>query len=233
MRRHWICAACLALLAGAAATSGASAAATRGTTARTITVNGTGIVTTVPDQAEFTFGVSVTATTAKTALAANARRMNSLIAAIEKQGIAERDIQTAEISLSPNTNDNGTKILDFTASNSVTVMTKAISKAGAIVDAAVAAGANTISGPTLTPSGQLGLERRALAAAVADARARALAIAAASHVKLGAVRTVTETSSSPVTYSPAPKEAAAAASTPVEAGTVQTEEDVTVTFAIA
>jgi hypothetical protein len=218
-------------LAAAAALAGTASASTA--EARTITVNGTGIVTTVPNQAEFSFGVSVTAANAKAALTANGRRMNSLIAAIKKQGIADRDIQTAEISLSPNTNDNGTKIINFSASNSVTVTTKAISKAGAIVDAAVAAGANTISGPTLTPSDQLGLERRALAAAVADARARALAIAAASHVKLGAVRTVTETSSSPVTYSPAPKEAVAAGSTPVEAGTVQTEEDVTVTFAIA
>jgi hypothetical protein len=158
--------------------------------------------------------------------------MSSLIAVIKKQGIAERDIQTAEISLSPNTNDNGTKILNFTATNTVSVTTKAIARAGSIVDAAVAAGANTISGPTLTPSGQLLLERHALTAAIADARARALTIATAAHVRLGAVRTVTEVSSSPVTFSPSAK-SSALSSTPVEAGSVQTEEDVTVTFAIA
>ena len=44
---------------------------------------------------------------------------------------------------------------------------------------------------------------------------------------------MTEVSSSPVTFSPSPKEGVAASSTPVEAGTVQTEEDVTVTFSIA
>jgi hypothetical protein len=213
---------------GAAVTAGASASP-----ARTITVNGTGIVTSVPNEAEFSFGVSVTGATAKIALSANARRMNALIAAIEQQGISDRNIQTAEISLSPNTNDNGTKILNFTASNSVTVMTKAIAKSGSIVDAAVAAGANTISGPTLTPSDQLSLQHRALTVAVGDARARAVAIALAAHVRLGAVQTVTEVSSSPVTFSPAPKESAAAAGTPVEAGTVQTEEDVTVTFSIS
>jgi uncharacterized protein YggE len=228
MKAFWISSVLVALLAGTAATAGASVAV-----ARTITVNGVGIITSVPDQAEFSFGVSVTGQTANAALTANAGRMNALIAAIKKQGIPDRDIQTAEISLSPNTNNNGTKILDFTASNSVTVITKAIARAGAIVDAAVAAGANTISGPTLTPSDQLSLERRALGAAIGDARARALAIAAAAHVRLGVVLTVTEVSSSPVTFGPGPRASAVAPSTPVEAGTVKTEEDVTVTFSIS
>ena len=228
MKAFWTSSMLVIALAGATTTAGASGAATR-----TITVNGIGIVTSVPDQAQFSFGVSVTGQTANAALTANASRMNALIAAIKKQGIPDRDIQTAEISLSPNTNNNGTQILNFTASNSVTVITKAIAKAGAIVDAAVAAGANTISGPTLTPSDQLSLQRRALGAAIGDARARALAIAVAAHVRLGEVRTVTEVSSSPVTFSPAPKAGIAASSTPVEAGTVQTEEDVTVTFSIS
>lgn len=109
--------------------------------------------------------------------------------------------------------------------------TKAIAKAGAIVDAAVGAGANLVSGPSLGPSGELVLQRRALKAAVADARARAQAIAQASHVRLGRVQSVSETSSSPITFSPSPK-AAAASGTPVEPGSVQVEEDVTVTFAI-
>jgi uncharacterized protein YggE len=228
MRASWISPLLVLGLAGTAATATASAAPDR-----TITVNGTGIVTSVPNQAQFSFGVSVTGQTANAALTENARRMNALIAAIKGQGIPDRAIQTAEISLSPNTNSDGTKILNFSASNSVTVMTTAIAKAGTIVDAAVAAGANTISGPTLTPSDQLLLERHALAAAIGDARARALAIAAAAHVKLGVVRTVTEVSSSPVTFSPSPKVNAAVAATPVEAGTVQTEEDITVTFAIS
>jgi len=216
----------LLALAAAVAASPATAA-----TSRTITVNGTGIVTTVPDEAQFTFGVSTTAPSAKAALGANAARMNQLIAALKSAGIAPADIQTAEISLSPNTNDNGSKVLSFTASNSVTVKTKQISKAGPIVDAAVGAGANLVSGPSLGPSGQSALQRRALQKAVADARGRALAIAQAAHVRLGPVMTVSEGSSSPVQFAPAPK-AAASAATPVEPGSVQVEEDVTVTFAI-
>lgn len=216
-----------------AATAFAVAAGSTATAApqRTITVQGTGIVTTVPDEAQFTFGVSTTASTAKAALGGNAARMNRLIAALKAGGIAPADIQTAQISLSPNTNENGSRVLSFTASNSVTVKTKAIAKAGSIVDAAVGAGANLVGGPSLGPSDQRALQRRALKAAVADARGRALAIAQAAHVRLGAVQTVSETSTTPITFAPSPK-AAAASSTPVEPGSAQVEEDVTVAFAI-
>jgi uncharacterized protein YggE len=202
-------------------------------TPRTITVQGTGIVNTVPDRAQFTFGVSVTGPTAKAALTANAARMNGLIAAVKARGIPASAIQTAEVSLTPNTSQNGNKILNFTAADSVTVTTKVIAQAGSIVDAAVAAGANTVSGPSLSPSNQAALQRAALQKAVADAHARALAIAQAAHVQLGAVRTVTEGTSTPITFGEAPKAAAAVASTPLEPGTVQVEEDVTVTYAIA
>jgi uncharacterized protein YggE len=217
----------LALLTAAAV----AVAPATGTPSRTITVQGTGIVTTVPDEAQFTFGVSTTASTAKAALGANAARMNRLIAALKAAGIAPADIQTAQISLSPNTNENASKVLSFTASNSVTLKTKQIAKAGSIVDAAVAAGANLVSGPSLGPSDQRLLQRRALKAAVADAHGRALAIAQAAHVKLGAVISVSETSSSPVQFAPTAK-AASSSGTPVEPGSVQVEEDVTAIFAI-
>ena len=72
----------------AAAVAGASRASAAAR--RTITVQGTGIVTTVPNEAQFTFGVSVTAPTAKAALTANARRMNALIAAIKARASRRR-----------------------------------------------------------------------------------------------------------------------------------------------
>src|SRR5580765_233080 len=203
------------LLAAATALAAGSVTATAAPL-RTITVQGTGIVTTVPDEAQFSFGVSTTASNAKSALSGNASRMNRLIAALKRAGITPADIQTAQISLSPNTNENGSRVLSFTASNSVTVKTRLIAKAGAIVDAAVGAGANLVSGPSLGPSDQRSLQRRALKAAVADARGRALAIAKAAHVRLGAVVTVNETSSSPIQFAPTAKASAESSSTPVE-----------------
>jgi len=220
--------ACLTALSATAGAAGTAAAAG----SRTISVEGIGIVTSVPNEAQFSFGVSTTAKTAHAALTANAARMNRLIAAIKAQGIPATDIQTSEISLDPNENDNETKIIDFTASNTVTVLTKQIAKAGSIVDAAVTAGSNVVDGPSLTRSDQTELTKQALKAAVADARVRALTIATAAGVKLGAVISVMESSGTPVTEASAAPKESVAAGTPVEPGTTQTEEDVSVTFAI-
>jgi len=222
--------AALLVLAGALGATGAGASAAG---PRTITVSGTGIITTVPNQASFNFGVSTTGKTAQEALRANATRMNKVIDALKAAGLTGADLQTAEISLTPNTNENGTVVINFSASNSVTATTSDIGKAGPIIDAAVGAGANLVSGPSLTESDQILLTRQALAAAIANAHERAEAIAQAADVGLGVVETVTEVSSSTPPILPSVAERAAAPSTPVEAGTVQTEEDVTITYGIA
>jgi uncharacterized protein YggE len=229
MRRSGIVA--VAGLVAALAVFAATANAATATVPRTITVNGTGIVKSVPDQADFTFGVSTNANSARAALSANATRMTKVIAVLKEQGIAAADIQTAQISLSPNMNQAGTTVVSYTASNSVTARTKNIAKSGGIIDAIVKVGANLVGGPSLTPSDQHLLARKALKAAMADARARAQVIAAAAHVKLGRVRAVSEAGNGPVTDSQVA--AKSFSTTPVEAGTVQTEADLTVTFDIA
>ena len=200
---------------------------------RTITVSGSGSVTVVPNRASFSFGVTTQGRTAAGALAENAAEMRKVIAALKDAGIAPADIQTQSVSLSPRYSNDGESILGYTASNSVSATAKDINKAGSIVDAAVAAGANQVSGPSLTRSDSSSLYRRALKAAVADARSKAAAIAAASHVRLGAVRSVTEGSSSPVPVPLAAKAAGPTESTPVQPGTQQIEASVTVEFAIS
>jgi uncharacterized protein len=219
---------CLALAAvfAAIATPASSAAPPR-----TITVNGTGIVETTPTTADFTFGVAANGTTATAALSANAGRMTKVIAAIKRQGIATGDIQTAQISLAPNENQAGDKILNYTATNSVAVHVRGLAKAGPVVDAAVQAGANQVDGPSLAASDQLVLSRNALKAAIADARARAQVIAAAAGVRLGPVQSVSEQNTT--TPLPLGAEANKSASTPVSAGTVSIESDVTVVFLIS
>jgi uncharacterized protein YggE len=200
---------------------------------RTITVTGMGSITVVPNRAAFSFGVTTQGRTAAAALAENAAQMRKVIAALKGEGIAAADIQTQSVSLSPRYSNDGEMILGYTASNSVSATAKDINKAGLIVDAAVAAGANQVSGPSLTRGDSVTLYRRALQAAVADARAKAAAIASASRARLGVVRSVTEGSSAPVPIPFAGKAAAAPDSTPVEPGTQQIQASVTVEFAIS
>ena len=119
----------------------------------------------------------------------------------------------------------------YVADNSVSAKTK-IAGAGALIDAAVAAGANNVSGPTLDVSDEDALYRAALGKAVVDARAKAAALAGAGGFGVGQVSSVTEQTAA----APGPVfEAAAAAksdATPIEPGTQDVTADVTVTFGI-
>ena len=73
---------------------------------------------------------------------------------------------------------DGTTIIGYAASTTISAKTT-IAKAGAVVDAAVEAGANGVSGPSLSRSDEDALYRDALKNAVADAKDKAEALAAA------------------------------------------------------
>jgi uncharacterized protein YggE len=200
--------------------------------ARTISVTGSGTVTTVPNRAAFSFGVVSNAKTAAAALAANANDMRSVISALVTAGVVRSDIQTQGVSLSVRTTDNGDTIIGYTVTSSVSATVRDLNKAGRIVDAAVAAGANQVFGPSLTRSDSSGLYRGALRSAVADARAKAAAIAAAGHVHIRGIRSVVEQSASTPLPVPAAR-SGIATSTPIEPGTQMVQATVTVEFFVS
>jgi uncharacterized protein len=194
----------------------------------TVTATGHGVVTLVPDQATVTAGVHTQAETAAAALSQNAKAMNAVIAAL-KQGGGD-DLQTQQVALYPQSDTNG-KVTGYSADNSVSATTK-VAEAGALVDAAVAAGANTVSGPALSVSDRDARYRDALKKAVEDARAKAQALAEAGGFGVGPVSVVTEQSSAPQPVMQFDAVAAKAESTPVEPGKQDVTADVTVTFRI-
>ncbi len=193
----------------------------------TVTTTGHGVVTLVPDEASVSAGVHTQAASAAAALAQNAKLMGSVIDALEAAGGTE--LQTQQVSLYPQTNDQN-QVTAYVADNSVSAKTK-IAGTGALIDAAVAAGANTVNGPTLDVSDRDARYRDALGKAVEDARAKAAALARAGGFGVGQVSSVTEQAAS----APVPVYEAAAAksdATPIEPGTQDVTADVTVTFRI-
>jgi uncharacterized protein YggE len=195
-----------------------------------ITATGNGSSTVVPDRASFTFGVSSNAATAAAALSASSDAADRVVAALQKAGVAKADLQTSDVSLSPRTSENGDKILGYTASVSVAATVRKLASAGAVVDAAVGAGANQVSGPNLLVSDESSAYRAALKDAIADARAKAQTLASASGLTLGAVTSVTEGSAPTPVPLFGPKEAAGA-TPPVEPGTQEVDASVTMVFA--
>jgi uncharacterized protein YggE len=232
MRRIVLLPLAVAVLVGVAAFAGVARpepAHGDSTQTDTVTTNGHGAITAVPDEATVAAGVRTDGATAAAALSANATKMNAVLAALKAANGEE--IQTQEVSLYPSTDPQG-KVTGYTAQNTVSAKAK-IADAGALVDAAVGAGANTVDGPSLTLSDQDALYRDALKKAVSDARAKALALADAGGFGVGPVSTVVEQSAAgqPVFARPVAL-AAKDASTPIEPGTADVTADVTVTFTI-
>jgi uncharacterized protein YggE len=147
----------------------------------------TGEVSRVPDVARVSAGVVTTAPTASAAVEQNAQRMAAVRAALKRAGIADRDIQTSNLSLYPDyrqTPNAAPQITGYRADNQVSVTFRDIAATGRILDALVSQGANQISGPSLTvehPDTALD-EARVKALAAARARAELYARAAGKHV---------------------------------------------------
>ena len=216
-----------AALAAATLPGSASSAAAE---AGGLTVHGTASVTSVPDRAELSFGVESQGQTAKAALAANATEMRKVIAAVKAAG--GTDVKTQSVSLSPRYNETN-DVQAFVATNSVSATIKDLAKAGAVIDAAVNAGANQVYGPSLSSGDQSELYRQALKAAVANARASAQVLAAAANLSLGRVTAIVENGGGPQPLAYAADKAMAVDSTPIEPGTQQTTASISVTFAVS
>ena len=199
------------------------------TTGSTITVTGNGTVDSTPNQASFDFGVTTNGATAAEALSRNSAQARAIIDALKKAGIPSSDIQTTQVSLWPQTTSNGLKITGYQASNSVNV-TAALGKSGALVDAAVGAGANNVDGPSLDTADKTSLYNQALDKALGDAKQKAQAIADAAGLTLGTALKVREGGSpAPILYGDA-LGARPAAAPPIEAGTQKIQASVTVTY---
>jgi uncharacterized protein len=196
-----------------------------------VTVTGTASVSSVPDRASFSFGVSTNGTTASQASSENAQTARKVIAALLGAGLAKADLQTQDVSVGPSWNGDG-RPDGFTAHSSVVAKVRNVARAGAIVDAAVAAGANESSGPSFDRSDRDELYRSALRRAFADARAKAQTLASEAGASVGPVLRIQESS---FPEAPVPYEARAAldsTQTPVEPGTEEVRATISVTFSL-
>ncbi|WP_420137200.1 SIMPL domain-containing protein [Sphingomonas sp.] len=147
-----------------------------------LSISATGKAEAAPDQAMFTAGMSSIGANAKEAAAGNAQVMNRITAALAKLNIAERDIQTRNISLSRI--DYGKNRGKYEASNMIVVRVRDIKRAGQAIGDVTAAGANIVSGPDLSVADPEKANLGAYANAFRAAQAKAQAYAAAANLKI-------------------------------------------------
>ena len=199
----------------------------------TISVAGSGKVTVVPDMATINLGVLVQRDKAKAAREAGAKAMTDVIAALKAQGIDDKDIQTAWVSLNPVYDYRSTtqRITGYQVQNTVTVTVRDLTRISDVLDDSVIAGATTVNGVSFDVADRTAAEAQARAAAMTDAKAKADTLAGAAGVSITGVASISESVSTPVWYG-AEMAAGAASdqkSTPVMPGST----DVTITVSVS
>jgi uncharacterized protein YggE len=198
-----------------------------------VTVNGEASVAVAPDLVMIRIGVSTQGKNAREASDANAKEMIKVLAAIEQSGIAKKDIQTSRLSLQPqyDASKPGTaRLTGFRVTNQVTIKIRNIDTLPSILDHAIAAGANEMSGIEFAVSQRSQLLDQARGAAIVDAHRKAELYAKAAGAKLGRVIAITEDGASP----PQPAfKALRAGAVPVAPGEQMLRASVTVSYELA
>ena len=203
-----------------------------------ITVSGEGKVTGTPDLAVISLGISTIQPTVAAARDQAATTMQALIDSVKANSVAEKDIQTTQLSIYPQYDysmGGSGKLVGYQITNTVNVKVRDINKTSDVLDAAVAAGGDMtqVQNISFTIDDPTTLKDQAREEAVNDAKARAQRLADTAGVKLGDPISISETSPTPYTYNDrAVMAPATGASTPIEAGELDVDLTVQVVFAI-
>jgi uncharacterized protein len=154
-----------------------------------------GEVKRVPDVAVISTGVITQSADAATVMRDNAAKMARVLAALKRAGVADKDVTTSAVNLSPQYRYNNNQppvITGYQANNQVTVRFRDITRSGAILDALVKEGSNEINGPSLTIDKPEAALDEARIAAITAGRARAEVYATAAGMKIKRIISISE-----------------------------------------
>lgn len=204
---------------------------------RSMSVNGTGRVTVVPDIANINIGVRTEAEVVTDALEGNTAQANAISQVLQELGVAEEDIQTSNFNIYPSERyDPMTGQVEgryFVVENTVNVKVRDLSNLGEVLSAVVEAGANNIYGINFNVEDREPSVAEARQLAIEDAKAKAQAIADAAGVQLGEIININVSSgSTPITYYDAKGGAYSEAAAPIAAGTLTISMECNITYAI-
>lgn len=203
-----------------------------------IVVVGEGRAAGAPDLAILRLGAQAEAEEAAAALDAASERARAVIEALRGAGVAEADLQTAELSLYPRYGapaaGGDPPVAGYVAANVVTARVRDLDAVGRALDAAAEAGASRIDGIAFDLSDRAPLMDEARGRAVSDARRAAETLAAAAGLALGAVRRIEDAPGAARPFAGADMALRAeAASIPVAPGEIEAAARVRVVFDLA
>jgi uncharacterized protein YggE len=198
---------------------------------RTITVVGEGTAAASPDLARVSIGVVTFAPTATEATKENNDKMTGIINTLKGLGIADKDMQTTNYSISPEfSSQKGetNQITGYRVSDTVQVTVRNLDKIGTVLDQVTQAGANNISGISFGIENPATLRAEARAQAFADAQARAEDLAKLGGVQLGEILSISESTGG----GPVPVANALSSAAPIQPGQTEVHTQIQVIYAI-
>jgi len=154
---------------------------------RGISVTGLGELRLPPDVAVVRFGVASRASSAAAAAVESARRTRAISDTLRAWGLAPEVIEPVALEITTNEVPSEGRLIDYEARTVIGVRLRQLDRLGALVDAALAAGATTIPTVRFESDTADRAERYALARAYRDAESTARAVAAAAGHRLGTI----------------------------------------------
>ncbi|MFJ8826842.1 SIMPL domain-containing protein [Streptomyces sp. NPDC102467] len=216
-----------------------SAVAARAPKPATLTVTGEGRAATAPDMATVTAGVEATGRTTKEALAAQSRAADALPAAARAAGVADRDISTEHLAVSPvyetdREAGGAARVVGYRAAQSFSVKVRDVRRTGELIQriADATGDAVRIDAVVFDVADPSRLRAAARAAAHTDAHEKAVQYAKLSGHRLGRLVSLEEGASGrprPVEVPPAAFEQSAA-KVPVAPGEIEDAVSVTAVY---
>ncbi len=208
-------------------------------TEHVVTVSGMGEVSVAPDVADVILGVTIQKPTVAEAQSAAATAMAGAVAAVKKDGVADKDIVTTDVSLTPvydySTGGSAPRLVGQQFTNTVKLTVRNLSSVAAVIDDAISGGATTVSGITFRLNDPTAVQAQARKLAMADAKSKADALTSSAGVAVRGVASITETTATTPVYYGAQDVAnlaSGSASTPIQTGTTDILVQVTVGYLI-
>ena len=196
IKRAWAGAAVLSLVLAAVLVNASFGQTSEpsGGAPHTVTVSSTATISTAPDEAVITFGVHTDSSDSVAALNESSRIMDDVISAMKRLEVTERDMETKNVHVSPQTVNRGTasETTIYNSSTTLEVTLHDFDRIGTAIRDGVAAGATSVRGVKFQVSDPAGAKKRALEAAVRSARAKADALAGAAGASVTGVVQIRE-----------------------------------------
>ncbi len=204
----------------------------------TFTIQGEGKISAQPTLAEVDLGLYSEGQDVAPVQQANASKVNAIVSALKQMGVADDDIQTSNYSISPKFEyrDGIQNVVGYIVSQNLKVKVRNLSNVGAVLSRAGELGANQVNGVRFTIDDPTEVRQQARTKAIEDAKRKAQELADAMGVRLVKIVTFSEstggTEPPPVFYRGLEAAPVPAVVPDIQAGALDVQSNVSVTFEI-